>query len=95
VVQVHATVLVVFAGDGRIERSEHAVGIFAIDPDMPIVVRLEQVGLVGWSGGIIDYGVIGHPVERGRRVTSRGLPSLGKDKILDRNELREPSDCGS
>lgn len=86
--RVHAAIPVMFAGDGRIERSEHAVGIFAIDPDMPIVVWLEQVGLVGRSGGIVGHGVVGHPVERGRRVTSRGRLSPGKDKILDRNEFK-------
>src|SRR5690349_15058490 len=43
---VFVCALVKRAADGWIERSEHAIRVVAIDPDMTVVVRREHVRLV-------------------------------------------------
>ena len=46
---------VVLAGDRGIERSEDATRVCAIKPNMPIMVRLEQMRLIDRSRGIVNH----------------------------------------
>jgi len=50
---------VVSAGDRRIERREDPARIVAIDPNVPIEMRLEHVSFVRCSLGILDHRVVG------------------------------------
>jgi hypothetical protein len=56
-------VRVVLAGHARVERREHATRIFAIQPHMTVVMRLEIVRFIERRGGIVDHGVIGNAVK--------------------------------
>jgi hypothetical protein len=41
-----AAAAVMLAGDVRIERCKHPVRVLPVDPDVPVVMRLEHVGLI-------------------------------------------------
>ncbi len=80
--------LVVPAGHTRVERSEDAVRIFAVKPDVPVVMRLKVMCLVDGRGGIVDHGVVGNTVKRGRGVViSASFQASGEHKILHSNQF--------
>src|SRR5262245_37454255 len=54
------------ATDVRIELSEHPVGIVAVKPYVPIVVRLEHMGLVDRRRRIVLHVVIFDPMKAWR-----------------------------
>ena len=58
--------LVSRARHGRIQRREHAVRVLAINPDMPVEVRLEHVRLVECRARIVGHRVVRHAMERRR-----------------------------
>src|SRR5690349_17045613 len=67
---------------------EHATRIFAVEPYVTIVVRLEVVCFVDGRLRIIRHLVEGHALERrGFRVASL-LPRLDEHEVLDCYELR-------
>src|SRR5688572_18339344 len=57
VMLVAGIVAVVPAGDVRVEGREHPVRVVPVDPDVPVVVRLEHVGLVDGGPGVVRHGV--------------------------------------
>ena len=54
---------VVLASDVRVERREDAVRIGSVNPDVPVVMRLEHVGLVHRRGRVILHSVVRHALE--------------------------------
>src|SRR3546814_3088889 len=80
--------LVMGAGDVRVEGREDAAGIVAKQPDMTVVMRLEHMRFVERRRRIVDHMLEGDAMERGRRLVSRRSPGAGENQILDRHELQ-------
>jgi hypothetical protein len=59
----------VLAGDRGIERSEDTIRVCAVKANMPIVVRLEQMRLIGRSRGVVNHRIVCHAVEDKARDT--------------------------
>src|SRR3546814_13383162 len=80
--------LVMGAGDVRVEGREDAAGIVAKQPDMTVVMRLEHMRFVERRRRIVDHMLEGDAMERGRRLVSRRPPGAGENQILDRHQLQ-------
>ena len=74
----------------RIQRREHAIRILAINPDMPIEMRLEHVRLVECRARVVGHRIVRHAMERWSLCVARRTPRVGKHQVLDGDELERP-----
>lgn len=82
------------ARGGRVERGEDAVGIFPVEPHVPIEMRREYVRFVDGRVGVVDHRVIGNAMERRSFGVSGLPPGILEDEILDRNQFESAAGLG-